>query len=739
MLMKPLSFFLILLFTFLALEFQLACAQTDEPDYYLINAYRLGSSDVFTLDGRLDEPFWHRIEPVTNFTQQDPVEGAAPSQRTEVFVAFDDNNLYIGARLFDDDPDGILAWQKRRNQQLSTDDRFRLILDTFNDGRTAYLFATNPAAMRSDGLITVGQGVNYNGSWDGIWNVRTTVDSEGWIVEMVIPFRTLDFNPSNTHWGINFQRTVRRNNEEILWAGWRRHQGLFRPQNAGTLSGLSNLNQGLGLEVIPFATGNGRRTYGVSSDAQNDFNVDAGFDVTYNITPSVSTALTINTDFAETEVDQRRVNLTRFPLVFPEQRDFFLEGSNLFTFAPRSGITPFFSRRIGLVDGEQVPINAGLKILGREGNTNLGLYQIRTGSTNGVPTEDFTVTRVSQNILSESNIGFIYTRRATNSNQDLFNTRHTFGTDMELGTSTFLGDKNLQFQAYFVWHNTHTPDDLSGFWDRTSRGIRVNYPNFPFYASMSYREFGSDFDPAVGITRRNAFRRFQPTIGYQWFLTDNSLIRSWEVQVRHEYLMDLDFKPQTVNLTITPVEIEFESGEQFEASIRRDFERLNFDFDILRDGTTIIPMGDYYNWVFDLEFSTASYRRISGEIEYSYQGFWTGSRKNYGLSTTIRPFPGINLTGDWSRSDVDLPEGNFSTDIFRFRGNIDLTPNIAITNILQYDNLSELLGLFSRFRWTITPGSDLYLVYTTNWVQQDSRFTPIETEGAMKISFNRRF
>lgn len=714
-------------------------AQSREDDVYLINAYRLSGSESFTLDGRLTEPFWQHVVPITNFTQQIPVEGGAPSQKSEIYVAYDDNNLFIGAKLFDDQPDEILAWQKRRNQQLSTDDSFRLILDTFNDGRTAYLFATNPAALRSDGLITVGQGVNINGSWDGIWDVRTSIDSEGWFVEMIIPFRTLDFNPDNTVWGINFQRTVRRNNEEIVWAGWRRHQGLFRPQNAGSLAGLTNLNQGLGLEVVPYVTGTGRRDYTGSSDAQNDFNADAGFDVSYNLTPSIGTALTINTDFAETEVDQRRVNLTRFPLVFPEQRDFFLEGSSLFSFAPRSGVTPFFSRQIGLMQGEQVPIRAGLKVLGREGNTNMGLYQIRTGSTLGAPAEDFTVTRVSQNILSESKIGFIYTRRATHDDADMYNTRHTFGTDMELGTSSFLGNKNLQFQAFFVWHNPHTPDDHSGFLDRTSRGIRVNYPNFPFYVRWSYREFGSDFDPALGFTQRNAFRRFQPTTGYQWFLTNNSWIRSWEVQAELEYLMDLDFKPQTVNYAISPLVIEFESGEQFRATIQRDFERLDFDFDILRDGTIIIPVDDYHNLTFNTAFSTAGYRRVSAEMDITHQGFWTGIRNSYGLSATVRPYPGINLTGNWSRSDIRLPEKHFHTDVFRFRGNLDLTPNIAITNILQYDNVSDMLGLFSRFRWIITPGSDLFLVYSTNWVQLDNRFEPIETEGAIKISFNHRF
>lgn len=710
-----------------------------ESDRYHIEAYRLAEDDEFILNGELDEAFWNRITPVNNFRQQDPNEGAKPSEQTEIYVAFDDNNLYIGAKLYDSSPNEILAYQKRRNQGLGTDDRFMWILDTFNDGRNAYFFETNPAALRGDGLLTVGQGTNLNKSWDGIWDVRTSITEEGWIVEAKIPFRSLDFDPENLNWGINFQRTIRRQNEEILWSGWRRNQGLFRPQNAGTLSGLTDLSQGIGLELTPYLSSTANRSWSQPGESEDTGSIDAGFDATYSITPSVRASMTINTDFAETEVDQRRVNLTRFPLRFPEQRNFFLEGSSIFSFAPSSGVEPFFSRRIGLVGGEPIPVNGGLRLLGREGNTNMGLYQIRTGSEGDLNREDFTAARISQNIFSESNIGLIYTRRAT-LNDDFFNDRHTLGADMELGTSNFLGkNKNFQFQGFFVWHNTHTAEETSDFWDRTSRGFRMNYPNFPFYSRMSYREFGSSFDPAVGFTPRNGFRRLQPTIGYEQFLNGSNIIRSWEIQVRYEHLTNLDFEPETINLTLTPIEIEFESGEEIELSISRNFERLSTGFDILRDESVIIPPGDYRAWRVNIEFETAPYRMFSTEIEYTYEGFWTGKRNIYELSGDFRPFPGINISADWSRSDVSLPELDFITNLFRFGANIDLTPNTALTNTVQFDDVSNLLGLYNRFRWTITPGSDLFLVYSQNWIQFENRFEPIETQGAVKINYTHRF
>jgi hypothetical protein len=333
----------------------------------------------------------------------------------------------------------------------------------------------------------------------------------------------------------------------------------------------------------------------------------------------------------------------------------------------------------------------------------------------------------------------IYTRRAT-LGDDFFPVRQTLGADFELSTSRFLGDKNLQFQAFMVWHNESSIEDNSNFWDRTSRGVRVAYPNYPFTMWASYREFGEAFNPAVGIAPRVAFRRFQPTFQYSRVLANSNLIRSVSFQLFHEYLMDLDFNPETVNTQLTPLDIRFESGDRFWASINRNYERLHVPFDILRDGTILIPDGSYTTWSLNASLSTASYRRLASHLSYTYEGFWTGTRTVYNTTLTVRPFPGINLSADWSRSDVDLQEGNFTTDLVRFRGNIDLTPRISFTNIVQFDNVSDLLGLYNRLRWIVTPGSDLYLVHTWNWIQMPgNRFSPLETQGALKVSFTHRF
>lgn len=304
-----------------------------QQDRKEIRALKLDNPEQFNFDGRVNEEFWDRIDPATGFLQQEPAEGMPASERTEVRIAFDSEYLYMGVILYDNDPSGIKSTQKRRDSRLIADERFTWIIDTFNDQRSAYFMEINPNALRTDGLISTGQGSSINLNWDGIWDAKAIIEDFGWSAEIRIPFRTFNFNPDSDSWGINFMRVIRRKSETVLWSGHLRNQGIDRPQNAGLLTGLTGLTQGLGLEVVPFGIIAGSEetlTAGKNSKSE----IDGGFDVNYSITPNLRASFTVNTDFAETEVDQRQVNLTRFPLFFPEQRDFFLEGSNIYEFAP---------------------------------------------------------------------------------------------------------------------------------------------------------------------------------------------------------------------------------------------------------------------------------------------------------------------------------------------------------------------------------------------------------------------
>ncbi|PQJ35170.1 hypothetical protein BSZ35_11700 [Salinibacter sp. 10B] len=712
-----------------------------------LRAHAVEGAAPIQLDGHLDEEVWDQAPKSTAFTQQEPVEGGPPSERTAIRVLYGETALYLGVTLFYSDPDAIRAYQLRRDASLGSDDRLMWTLDPYNDGRNAYFFETNPLGLRGDGLLSSGQGSSLNKSWDGIWTVETRRHEDGWTAEIRIPFRTLQFDPTQTTWGFNVQRTLRVENEEILWAGHERDEGIFRPQHMGTLRNVGAESSGVGLDVTPFGLAKGSRSW-TDSGRSTDGTADVGGDLSYAFTPSLRTALTVNTDFAEVEVDQRRVNLTRFPLRFPEKRDFFLEGSSVFDFAPRSAQYPFFSRRIGLVDGSPVPILAGARMNGRMGRYNVGLFQVRTRSTDNVvsdttswPREDFTVARAVRNVGSESQVGVLYTRRATEAEGERFarlDNRHTLGADMELSTSSLFGNQNFQFQAFFVWHNAPLKSDTSSWGHRTTRGLRLNYPNQPWFGHMSYREFGNAYDPAVGFVRRRSFRRLQPTIGYNPVFETNAVVREIQFVADFEYLTDLALEPQTVNFTLTPLELFFTTGDRVEVEVERNFERLNESFDILRDGSILLPTGTYPTWGMETEAETAAYRTVSGEAEFGYGGFWSGTRTRLSLGTTVRPLPGLNASVNWAHRRVNLAEGDFRTHLLRFEGNVDLTPNLAITSQLQYDNLSDRLGLFARLRWILEPGSDLYLVYTHNWRSIDGHLSPRSAETAAKLTYTIR-
>ena len=626
----------VLIFFFLNLS-----GQSDSPDLKSIQAHLIQTSQII-LDGQLNEPFWEGIEGSGGFLMQEPVEGGTPTENTIVKIAFDANNLYIGLIAYDSSPEDIKSFQKRRDAELDTDDRFRWILDTYLDGRNAYFFEINPGGLIRDGLISIGQGTSLNTDWDGIWRPWTHVGTFGWSAEIRIPFRTLNFDPTSSTWGINFQRTIRRKNEELLWTGHKRNQGLIRPQNAGRINGLMGLSQGLGLEAIPYAKVESSREAGENFDNYNtNTKLDGGFDLNYNLTAGLRASVTINTDFAETEVDTRQVNLTRFPLFFPERRDFFLEGANIFQFAPRSGITPYFSRRIGLSDGDPVPINYGARIIGRMGKYELAAQQVRTKSRGSTPAEDFSVLRLKRNFFKESSIGVVYTRRHTKDGEELsepLQDRHTLGADLALNTSSFLGNKNLQFQAFYVFHNPASPrDDSTNIHDRSSRGIRFNFPNQPWSGSLSYREFGSAFDPSVGFNRRNAFRRVEPRITYSPLLEKSNFIRELSWEISFEHLMSLEWEKLTQNIRFTPIGIRLESGDAFEYQFIHNFEKLVREFDILGDDSIILPIKDYTNWIHNFELRTADFRKVVYGLEVRLGGFWSGTRATYENSLTVRP------------------------------------------------------------------------------------------------------
>ena len=728
-----------------------------------LEAVVLPAAADIDLDGRVDEDIWRTATPITDFTQQEPVEGGVPSEQTEVRVVFDEDNLYISAILYGN-PANILAYQRQRDASLRTDDRFMWILDTFLDGRTGYFFEINPAGLMGDGILT-GSGGGWGGggggggggsgkAWDGIWEARTSLRPDGWSAEIRIPFRTLNFNPELDSWGINFQRTIRHRNEEILWRGYRRNEGLFRPVNAGRLTGLRNLSQGLGLEARPSAVTTWKNIPGNTDPTT--FPSDISLDVNYSITSSLRASASVNTDFAEVESDERRVNLTRFPQRFRERRDFFLEGSGVFSFAPRSGPSPFFSRRIGLSSGQQIPIQYGTRLTGQAGKYELGFYQIGTAAHSffsessladvNVPRETFTVARAKRSIFEQSSIGAIYTRRAAAPGTDglVVPDGHTVGFDAQLNTRHFFGDKRLEMEAFVVWNSNPDPTINRSLSDLSARGLRLNFPNDIWTAHISYREFGDDYDPTLGFVPRNGFRRVEPRIGWAPRPASIDWIRQLDFSVQFRNLTNLDTGVlEEREWQFDVFGIDFESGDNIEIGATRVLEYLDYGYEV-SDGIDILP-GEYTTWEWEARLRTAGHRRVSMFGGISRGGFWDGDRTRLNARASFRPNPGISISTNFEHNAVSLPRGDFTADVYEIEGEWNPNQWISVTNQIRYDNDSDLVGLFARLRWIVRPGNDVYLVYTHNWrnlgldILDDRDLITLSRGGAIKANYTYRF
>jgi hypothetical protein len=690
-----------------------------------VRAVRLASDEHIVLDGRLDEPIWKRIQPAANFIQVDPLNGLPATEPTEVRIAFSGDTFYMGVTCFDSEPDRWIGYQRRRDEFLPADDRFMWTIDTFLDTRTGYFFEMNPSGLMADSLM----GINGdNRQWDGIWNARVTHSEIGWTIEIAIPFRTLNFNPTSDTWGINFQRTVRRKNEDSIWMGWPRNQGLRRMTNAGHVTGLTDVTQGHGLDIKP---------YGL---ATSDKRPTGGLDLFYNPTPLLRANLTLNTDFAQTEVDQRQVNLTRFSLFFPEKRDFFLDGATSFDFASPGGdliVNPFFSRRIGLSDGGTAqPIAFGTKLTGQLGGQDVGVLHVRTADEDGLMSEDFTVARVKRRMLRQSYIGAMYTRRSSDGGE----AAHTAGIDLRLATTQFRGSQNLEASAWFL--HAMNPGITSG---NSAFGTNIVYPNDRWDARFEAREVQANFRPEVGFVTRRDYRRYQPSLTFAPRPGNSRVVRRYvsSLSLDAQTTLGNDLLTRTFNATF--LEAQFQSQDSFGIGGQQTHERLDSPFEVTRGvvpGGVILPAGSEYDFSRVRVFGqTANRRVIALMARYERGGHYSGQRDQKVMQLTVRARPGyiLYVNGEWN--DVRLPEARFSLNVYRVVAETQFTPFIALVNNIQYDNSSRVLGWQSRFRWIITPGTDAYVVYTQNFVDDPllDRFSSEDKRLATKFLYTYRF
>jgi hypothetical protein len=696
-----------------------------------MNAERLVDGEESRLDGRLDEAFWQRAVPASDFIMQDPILGGTPTERTEVRIAFDRDNLYMGVTAHDSEPDRLLGNTMRRDETLGSDDRFMWTMDTFLDQQSGYFFEMNPYGLMADAVM--GPGGSNNRQWDGIWDARVLRSEIGWTLEVVIPFRTLNFDPNAPAWGINFQRTVRRKSEETLWTGHQRNQGLRRMSNAGLLVGIQDVSQGVGLDVRPYAAGHIAEAPGRVPSIPREESGDIGLDLFYNITPNLRANVTVNTDFAETEVDQRQVNLTRFPIQFPEKRAFFLEGGTFFDFAQGAPVQPFFSRRIGLdQNGQPQTIDGGAKLTGQAGANDVGLLFVRTGSDQGIVGEDFGVLRVRRRLLTQSYFGGIYTWR--NERGSTVDDRHTAGVDFRLATSSFLGSENLEFSGYAL-ANTNPSGSTT---DALAYGGRLFYPNDLWSGGLEFSEVQPNHAPALGFVRRRGFRSYGPFINFAPRPEAHPIIRQFRFGAAMSVFTDMDNTTQTREWDLYS-EVSTHAGDGGGFGLTPTYELLDDDFEI-SPGVTL-PAGTDYDFARLRVYANSANRRVVAlNGSYSWGGFFSGDRTELSLGAALRPRPGIRVNAQVERNRVELAQGSFTTRLYRLILDNQFNPRIYIINNVQYDSVSRVLGWQARFRWIVSPGNDLYLVYQHNWLEATSgAFGTLDRRAATKLSYTHRF
>ncbi|MBI3401201.1 MAG: carbohydrate binding family 9 domain-containing protein [Acidobacteria bacterium] len=678
------------------------------------------------MDGRLHESDWLIAPSIGPLTQREPLQGQPATEDTEVRVLYDEEALYVGIVCHEDHPRGIVSTQLTRDANLDVDDRVTIVLDPFFDHRNGFFFQVNPAGARTDGQIS-DNAQNLIRDWDGIWDAAVTRSADGWTAEIAIPFKTLRFKPGQAVWGFNVERQTKHLFETDRWAAARVTSWIGNLADAGQLTGLEDARQGRGLDARPYVSG-GRDT----GDAQ----FAGGLDVFKNLTPNLNASITVNTDFAETEADIRQVNLTRFPLFFPEKRTFFLEGAGVFGvpgLASGTDLIPLFTRRIGLHGDEdtggQVPIAAGAKIVGRQSDYNIGVLDVQTRRVPEAPLdpENLFAARLSRNLFQQSSIGAI----VTNGNPEGSGRNNLIGADARFATSTFHENKNASL-ALFV---QRTDDHASGV--DYAGGFLVTYPNDRWDLWLDWKQIGERFQPALGFVPRAGIRKTVARVAFQprparW------AIRQFFFEFEPEYITDLHNTVENWRLFTAPFNVRTESGEHLEWNFVPEFERLDAAFEI--SPGVVVPIGSYQWHRFRAEANTATKRRWVVDLTYWWGGLYDGTRRQTGAGLTLKPNAHVSMAVRVDRNDIALREGAFFTQVVTARLDYSFTPDVSWQNLQQYDNASRLLAFQSRFRWILKPGNDLFVVVNRGWTRTfDGGFESTFDRASSKLQYTFRF
>jgi hypothetical protein len=687
------------------------------------------------IDGRLDEAMWEQATLVSDLHQVEPLEYAAPGERTEIRVFYTRDALYVGARMYQD-PARITANIQKQGADADVydDDWFGFDIDPWHARRNGYFFIVNPNGVRWDGTFKNISGIDHD--WSGIWHAEARRDTQGWTAEFELPFDAVSFNPDTATWGLNFERRIARTSEYIAWSS--RGQGV-NPSTNGEGTGFTGMRQGLGVDVVPSAVARTAKVYGTNADAISQF--DPALDVFYRITPELTATLTANTDFSATDVDARQVNLSRFSLFFPEKRDFFLRDADIFEFGHlEDNGRPFFSRRIGLNRyGRPIDIDYGAKLSGHLGILDLGSLYIRQGADpeTGIDARDILVARAAAHVLNESSVGLLMTQGDPQSELDNTLT----GADFSLRNSRLPGGRTLRFDGWFQHSESEQPagaDDAWGLALFTSTPIG-------WYGSAAYKRIEANFAPALGFVNRSGIEDLTSEGGYRWRFGRGSTLQLIELGSEYYRADTLADGNLSSSLAGFHASASNQHGDNVLLGVYDSREQLSEDFTIYEatDGSrrVVIPAGRYDFTEGEVKITTNAARQISGSVSLRTGEFYDGTHWLGEVAVAWKPNRHLNTTLSLAQDQISLPGGDFPVRLLSAGATVAFNAHWSWTSLAQYDNVSEVLGFNSRLHWTPRAGRNAYLVVNMGREDRDRDryFRPMNWEVALKYSHDLRY
>ena len=667
--------------------------------------------DDFVADGHLNENIYTEITPATNFIQQEPNEGDPATEQTDVWILFDDRNVYVSARMWDSQPDRIIANEMRRDagMDIYQNANFSVTLDTFNDHRTGFYFMTNPLGVLRDAQIINED--QSNAEWDPIWNPQAQRFEQGWTVEMEIPFKSIRYPTVGEQvWGVLLRRVVRWKNEIAFFTPMPASVGptaVYRMENTARLVGIITPESGMALEIKPYGISRLSTDSLATPPKLKNFDGEIGLDVKYGVTQSLTADFTYNTDFAQVENDLQQINLTRFSLFFPEKRDFFLEGQGIFSFGgastgPYGGDSDqpvlFYSRQIGLAQGQAIPIHAGGRLTGKVGPYNVGLLDIQTAKslTNNIPSTNFGVVRVKRDIFEKSSIGFLVTKRTP----QIGHGSTAFGIDANLGFGL------TTINSYYAQTNNNGHSD-----DNASYYASYDYNEDHYGLAVSHLTVESNFNPEIGFLRRTNFRKNAGTIRYSPRPENLKSVRKFTYAGSAEYITNNTGRLESRNIQLR-FGTEFNNGDRFTTNYTREHESINKPFYITPDLT--IPVGGYSFSNVSLSYTLGTRYRVRGSFRGRIGSFYKGKRHEINYTDYIYLTRNLLIEPTIAFNWIKLPQGNFRTDLFSTRATYMISPRANFGMLAQYNSRSNTLSSNIRFQWEYIPGSNLYIVYSDN-------------------------